>query len=213
MIDRTFGLADNLRNSTRSCHIQAERSGVIHKILQGNASHEAYISFLRNLLPVYQQLKQELERHRQISFIDKVADPNLFRSSAIISDLFALSGHEVLQRFPILPAAARYAERIALVSDTHPSGLIAHAYTRYLGDLNGGLIIIRLLSRSMQLTPECLTFYAYPGIDLESFKSIYRERFDLAGVDIVDTSLVLDEAVLAFELNIALSEAVDMAAT
>ena len=60
--------------------------------------------------------------------------------------------------------------------------LIAHAYTRYLGDLSGGQILQRLLARSLQLRPAELTFYDFPRFsDLDALKTDYRKALDQAG--------------------------------
>ena len=57
--------------------------------------------------------------------------------------------------------------------------LIAHAYTRYLGDLSGGQILQRLLARSLELRPSELSFYDFPRFsDLDALKADYRKALD-----------------------------------
>jgi heme oxygenase len=96
------------------------------------------------------------------------------------------------------------------VSNTRDgTGLIAHAYTRYFGDLSGGQILKRLLGRTLGLRPQELSFFEFPEIDdAEEFKQRYRRAIDDSGALINDVGAVAAEAVAAFELNIAVSEAV-----
>lgn len=191
-------------------HRQAERSGVVHAILHGSASQHAYALFLRNLLPAYQQLEAALDQHRDSAGVCHVARPEIYRSAAIASDLHALCGSRWRATLPLLGPAQDYADHIARAGAGSGIGLIGHAYVRYLGDLNGGRIIRRCLMRSLGLGRESLNFYAFPDIQaLERFKSAYRAGFDHAGREISDHPSVISEAVLAFQLNIAVSAAVD----
>ena len=60
--------------------------------------------------------------------------------------------------------------------------LIAHAYTRYLGDLSGGQIVQRLLAKSLGLRPEQLSMYDFSGFpDPAALKTEYRHALEQAG--------------------------------
>ena len=51
--------------------------------------------------------------------------------------------------------------------------------------------------------------YDFPDIqDLERFKPAYRASFDLAASEISDVQGVIEEAVIAFRLNVEVSAAV-----
>ena len=96
------------------------------------------------------------------------------------------------------------------LADGDPLPLIAHAYVRYLGDLNGGQILGAAAreDRSTYPTP-ALSFYEFPEIaDLRAFRTDYRAAFDIAGESIADRTGLLDEVVAAFEMNIEVSERV-----
>jgi heme oxygenase len=70
----------------------------------------------------------------------------------------------------------------------------------------------RLLARALALRPEQLSFYDFPEIDdAEQFKERYRRAINEGVASIVDVDRVAAEAVAAFELNIAVSEAVQQA--
>src|SRR5690606_27166383 len=56
--------------------------------------------------------------------------------------------------------------------------VIAHHYTRYLGDLSGGLAIGRILDRTFELEGRGLSFYRFDGVKAKLYKDGYRERLD-----------------------------------
>ena len=202
-------VSELLRDRTRDVHVQAERSGVIRLILRGEVSRHAYAVFLRNLLPAYCQLESGLERGRSTSWLGAIALPALYRKAALVSDLDSLMGAEWRRELPLFPESERYAERIAAAGEGAGYLLIAHAYTRYMGDLSGGQILRRILARSLELGPEALSFYDFPEIDdLESFKAAYRDAIDNADVPPAMRDVIVHEACEAFRHNIAISEAV-----
>ena len=47
-----------------------------------------------------------------------------------------------------------YVNRIQTISESKPELLVAHAYTRYLGDLSGGQILKKYCSKSYELKGE-----------------------------------------------------------
>jgi heme oxygenase len=194
---------------TRNLHLEAERSGIIRELLRGNASRNGYILLLRNLLPAYQAMEQGLARHRKTPGIGALAHYRLDRAPAIEADLVALCGEAWQHDIPLLPAGVHYARRITEAAQGNGARLIAHAYTRYLGDLSGGLILQRLLVRSLELRPAELSFYDFPKYsDLAALKAAYRDALDRAGALAGEQEAVVEEGALAFTLNIDLSCAV-----
>jgi heme oxygenase (biliverdin-producing, ferredoxin) len=206
---RPASLLDAMRERTRTLHVTAERTGIVAELLRGRGTRRAYALLLRNLLPVYEALEAELLRHEGTRAVGLIVRPELHRSAAIRADLAQLDAAGL----PVLPEAIAYVRAIqeAGAGAGHP--LLAHAYTRYLGDLSGGQIIKKILARSLDLPPESLSFYEFPDIaDLQRFKDDYREALEHAGAVMVEHGAVVEEAALAFTLNIALSEALQAAA-
>jgi heme oxygenase len=194
---------------TKTLHVEAERTGIIRDLLRGEASREGYILLLRNLLPAYREMEQGLERHRGSPMFAALADYRLDRMSAIESDLVALCGKDWKRDIPLLGAGEAYALRIATALEGDGARLLAHVYTRYLGDLSGGQILQRLLERSLQLRPSELSFYDFPRFaDLAALKADYRTALDQAGALAPDPQAVVEEGAIAFSLNIDLSCAV-----
>lgn len=204
-----IGLAAALRERTRALHVQAERSGMVREVLAGRASRHGYALLLRNLMPAYGRLEEGLERHRRAPGVHAFALPALYRARAIAADLEDLCGPAWPCALPLLPAGERYAGQVARAAAGDGSRLIAHAYTRYLGDLYGGQILRRILARSLGLGAPSLSFYDFPAIaDAAAFTAGYRDALDRAALEIEDCAGVVAEAALAFELNIAVSRAV-----
>ena len=204
------GVVTELYLRTKALHLEAERSGIVSDILRGQASLEGYTLFLRNLLPAYQALESALERLSGSPTLRTLSNYKLDRAAAIETDLLALSGPDWADRFPLLPEAISYQQRIFFAAnEDNGERLIAHAYTRYLGDLSGGLIMKRLLARSLAISDEQLAFYDFPGFsDLAALKKDYREELDRAGTAASIPEAIVEEGAIAFALNIDLSLAV-----
>lgn len=194
---------------TKALHLEAERTGIIRDLLRGEASREGYVLLLRNLLPAYREMENGFERHHGSSCLGGLANYGLDRAPAIEADLVALSGKDWQRDIPLLAAGDIYARRIAKAAEGDGARLIAHAYTRYLGDLSGGQILQRLLERSLELRPSELSFYDFPRFaDLTALKADYRKVLDHAGALASDPQAVIEEGAIAFSLNIDLSCAI-----
>ncbi len=197
--------------STKILHAEAERSGIIRELLRGQASREDYILLQRNLLPAYQALELGLERHRDKAALAALATYRLDRAPALEADLNVLC-HGDFSAVPLLPAGKAYAERIATCAEGDGARLIAHAYTRYLGDLSGGQILKRLLAAKPGLQQSELSFYDFPAYpDLDALKSDYRNAIDRAGSLAGSPQQIVEEGAVAFTLNIELSCAAQLA--
>ncbi len=203
---RPADLLDALRERTKGLHTQAERSGTVADILHGRATRADYVLMLRNLLPVYRELERKLADRSGSRALCGVARVELERATAIAYDLDRL--------FPdwptlaVLQATRDYVSAIEAASVGDGSRLIAHAYARYLGDLSGGQILKRLLQRSLDLPSGALSFFEFEAIgDIPAFKAEYRAAINRAGDEVGDFDAVVEEGARAFELNIALSTA------
>jgi heme oxygenase (biliverdin-producing, ferredoxin) len=204
---RSSSLPEALRERTLQLHSRAERSGVVADILRGRATLDDYGLLLRNLLPVYRTMEEQLEHHRGSPIVGGVARPEVYRAGAIEADLRSVGIYPGDER--LLPPANAYVNRILDASGGDGGRLIAHAYARYLGDLSGGQILKRLLARLPGLPDSALSFYEFPAIaDLGAFKLAYRAAIERAGNAMECFHAVVEEGAVAFELNIALSQAV-----
>jgi heme oxygenase len=198
--------SDHIRAHTHALHVQAEKSGIIRDLLTGRATRYGYALLLRNLLLVYRLMERGLQYHARTPGIGRLARPQMYRSAALKSDLGNVYGRTWRSALPLLPAGKRYARRIAEVSAGDGVALVGHVYTRYFGDLSGGQILGRILSRSLKLDDGSLAFYAFSGIaDTDAFKEVLRGDVDAIAMSISNPELIAEAAAEAFRLNIALA--------
>lgn len=185
---------NSIKIATRHLHSMAEQTGFIADILAGKATRYGLALLLRNLLPVYQILDSS-----------KFGGRFLARVDAIEADLRLLSPGIELD---LLPAGAAYAARLRSVVGEGDAGLIAHAYVRYLGDLNGGQTIHQRLLRSLGPVATQLGFHRFSSVgDYRAFAERYRDVLDRA-LRAAEFDTVAWEVERAFQLNITLSEAI-----
>ena len=208
-LDRPLGdpLSDRLKAHTRTHHQRAERTGVVRSIATGKVTPSVYRHYLRNLYPVYEALEQRLKKAGRSVDLSPLTAPAILRTPALRSDLEALAGPNWSSELTEVPACQRY---VADIETATLVGLIAHAYVRYLGDLNGGAVLRRLLKRTLQLPDRHLAFFAFPGIE---DKAVYTERVR-ARIDTILPASEYDQALTAaaaaFELTIALADQVSL---
>ena len=200
------GLALRMRNRVAGLHRRAERTGIVAALMTGSVTQSGYSLYLRNLLPAYQAMERALFRHRDRAAIAPFAQPALYRAEAIQADLDAIAPPGWRATLPLVPTAERYAARIAWAGDACADLLLAHAYTRYLGDLSGGQIMRARLQRLFGADFRATAFADFPAIaDVAAFKDGFRTALDEAGQAIRHPDRVVEEAAIAFEMNIQLS--------
>lgn len=206
------GLSDQLKARTLGLHREAERSGVLRDVLRGDVDRAHYAMLLRNLLPVYEALEHALDQPGRDPCLASLADPAVYRVAALRADVLHFDG-TVDDDLDLVPSAAGYAARIAACAQSGRwPGLIAHAYVRYLGDLNGGQILKRLIDRKLGLDGAGLSFYDFPmARDPRALALAYRDAIDRAGLHLEEVEPVLAEAESAFRFNIALGEEIKQA--
>jgi heme oxygenase (biliverdin-producing, ferredoxin) len=209
------GLADRLRRETRAAHAQAERAGIMRNILNGQVALFSYCTLLRNLYEIYAALEPALKRHATHACIAPVYLPALARSGALSADLRALYGARWVEGLEVMPAGHQYRQRVAEIAETRPALLVAHAYTRYLGDLNGGQILRRIVAHTLGLGAGAGTeFYAFPAVENPGATAQgYRDALDRIPVDEALADGIVLEAQHAFALHIRLFEELASAPT
>ncbi len=208
---QTNSLAAALRVGTKRAHRIVERVRFIRCFLSGVLDRTTYQHYLRDLHCLYQALEQELVDHLHHPAVGPLCLPILFRTSALADDLLTLHGtgwqHTLTASIP----AQQYAIHLRQLSQQNPHLLVAHAYTRYLGDLAGGQILRAFAKLALGLSDQQgLSFYDFPQIaDLAVMRDQYRRILDSLPLSSEQSAAVVTEAVRAFQMNQALLEAVD----
>jgi heme oxygenase (biliverdin-producing, ferredoxin) len=196
-------LATKLREGTKKSHSMAENTGFIACFLKGTVEKNSYRKLVSNFYYVYSAMEEEIERHRNHPVISKIYYPELNRKATLEQDLTFYYGANWRDLITPSPAAAEYVARIREVSNTAPELLVAHAYTRYIGDLSGGQILKGIAVRAMGLAEgEGTSFYEFKTIpDEKAFKAEYRQAMDSLPVDDATADRIVDEANDTFGLN------------
>jgi heme oxygenase (biliverdin-producing, ferredoxin) len=138
--------------------------------------------------------------------MSKVFFPELDRKLSLEQDLTYYFGSN--WRDQVAPSAAtkEYVARIHQVADQDPELLLAHLYTRYLGDLSGGQILKKIAQNAMNLNDgQGTAFYEFDRIpDEKVFKNNYRQAMDNLPIDEAKADLIVDEANDAFGKNMVM---------
>ena len=188
-----------MKEGSTAEHDAAEASPFVSELLAGRVNGHGYADYLRRLRVVYGALEDAMRARRDDPFVSAVYDPALERVPAIDADLEHWAPgttHQVES-----PAARAYRDRVATAS--WGGALVAHHYTRYLGDLSGGQAIGKILDRTFDLGGAGLAFYEFP-VRPKPYKDSYRARLDGLSLDAEEVDRAVDEVKVAFALNQAL---------
>jgi len=191
-------LSRKLKEGTKTAHTRAERSPFIRGFLRGQITRDQYTLLLGRLWYVYRAL--ETQPAVPSPFFNAGHAAFLARTPAIEDDL-EFFGASVPQSPST--AADRYAERIRHVVDHAPHLYVAHAYTRYLGDLSGGQALKRIVQKTFSLsTAAGASFYVFPQIPrIDAFKHAFRQQLDALVLTDAQHSEIVDEANVSFSLS------------
>lgn len=203
-VTSTGGFAAELAERTRPDHERAEQHPFVGELLAGRSDVGAYVRLLGQLHAVYRELEAAIDAHRDHPVVGRFADAALIRLPSIEADMEALAGPGwQADTIPVLPSAGRYRDRIRALAAEWPDGLVAHHYTRYLGDLSGGQVIQRMLQRHYGVDPASGgRFYEFDAIpSAKRFKDTYRQTLDSVAWSFEERDRIVGEASLAFRLN------------
>lgn len=201
-----------LKASTATIHDEVEHTTFMVDLMEGRLDAGAYALLLKQYTVIYTALEARSREFAEDPIFAPFYDANLFRTQRIHNDLEKLEATAAGQRrdtAPLIssgsdPAVTRSAEAYAdhLNRLTRPEQLIAHHYTRYLGDLSGGQAIGALMGRHYSVPAEALTMWDFTEVGkTKPYKDAYRGRLDEIGANGGDEQLVIDETTTAFNLN------------
>nr|YP_008965682.1 heme oxygenase [Porphyridium purpureum]ATJ02881.1 heme oxygenase [Porphyridium purpureum]BAO23658.1 heme oxygenase [Porphyridium purpureum] len=201
-------LAQELREGTTKSHSMAENVTFVKSFLSGVIDKKAYRTLVANLYFVYSAIEEEMYNNRMNPMINHIFFPELNRKESLEKDLEFYYGPNWPDQIQSSPATDIYIQRIHNIGRNQPELLIAHAYTRYLGDLSGGQILKKIAQNAMNLQGEAGTaFYNFDLIENEQvFKNTYREALNSIPVSKEATEKIVAEANIAFTLNMKIFE-------
>lgn len=199
----TSKLATQLREGTSKSHTMAENVNFIKSFLGGVIDKSSYTEMLSKLYFVYEAIENAMEENKEHDYIKPIYFSELNRTESLKEDLIFHYGENWLENITLSKATLDYVNRIKTVSKEKPELLVAHAYTRYLGDLSGGQILKKIAQRSMGLEgSKGLAFYEFNEVrDETQFKLNYKAALDSLPIKENEALQIIAEANIAFTLN------------
>lgn len=195
-------IAEIIRNASRPQHKEAENSSFIMDLMQGKLNLEAYAKYLTNLAWLYESLEAKVRSGSAFTSSEDIWDEKLVRLDAITQDLEALGVHDWKNTTSPSTAMTSYIEHINSLEGKSDFRLVAHHYTRYLGDLSGGQAIAALVGRHYGATSDQLNFYRFQQIDdIVRYKDSYRAALDSLEISSEQIEELVKEVQLAFAFN------------
>jgi heme oxygenase len=193
-------LALDLKEGTKVSHSAAENTKFVSSFLKGVVSRDNYKQLTANFYYVYRAMEEEIDKLDDFPLHDKL----LNRTHKLEQDLRYYYG--VMWRDKIQPSQStkNYVKRIQVIAQQTPYLLVAHHYTRYMGDLSGGQILASITKKALNLTTEGLKFYEFDIPNTKEYKDKYRQTLNDLNMSEVQTSMLIDEANYAFKLNMLL---------
>jgi len=200
-------LSARLREGTREVHGKAESTSFVSRLMAGELDRAAYADFAAQHYPIYLALEAASAAQRDDERGATLVFDELTRTPSLEADLEFLFGADWRTQIDILPETEAYAAHVREVG-SDLGAYAAHAYTRYLGDLSGGQIIKRMIQRHYGFGEEGVAFYTFQEIPkAKPFKDVYRERLDGLALDEAELEAAVAEAIVAFEHNTAVFQA------
>ena len=202
----SVNLAPMLREGTKKSHTMAENVGFVKCFLKGVVEKKSYRKLVTNLYFVYKTMEEEMAKLKNHPVISKIYFPELNRKESLERDLYFYYGANWREEIAISEAGQAYVDRIREVAASEPELLVAHCYTRYLGDLSGGQILKKIAQKAMNLNDgEGTAFYEFKDIpDEKEFKNKYRQAMNDLPIDRETAEKIVDEANAAFGRNMEL---------
>ena len=203
-----------IKEGTKKSHSAAENTKFVAGFLRGVLDKEQYRQLLTNFYYVYDTMEQRI-RESTDNLVSMISYPELERVNSLERDLRYYYGP--MWRDKQIPSEAcnTYCYRINEIAEKDPYLLIAHHYTRYIGDLSGGQILKGIASKALDNpVGEGLHFYDFPEIeDAKAWKDGYRLCLDNMDLDEQQKNAIITEANYAFKLNMYIFDEIQGSAT
>ena len=207
-------LAIRLKEGTKESHSAAENTKFVASFLRGVVDYEEYRKLLTNFYYVYDTMEQRI-RETEDPMVQAIKSEDLERKEAIERDLEYYYGPDWKEKQIPSEACNTYCHRINEIAEKDPYLLIAHHYTRYIGDLSGGKILKEIAARVLKPpVGKGLDFYEFPSIpNAKEFKNNYRSVLDNLDCDEQQINALITEANYAFRLNMYMFEEIQGSAS
>ena len=193
-----------LKEGTKKSHSAAENTKFVAQFLKGVLDPEEYRKLITDFYYVYDTMEKRIEETTcRSARVLKGWGAQLYRTSFLERDLRYYYGPMWREQLTPSEACNTYCYRINEIAEKDPYLLIAHHYTRYIGDLSGGQILKGIAENALQPPKgEGLHFYDFPMIeDAKAFKTEYKAVLDCLDFNEQEINALITEANYAFRLN------------
>ena len=187
-----------IKERTAAAHRRAESQAFIRSLMSGELNVRSLALMLEHLQPVYEELEAQLRLAQADPSVGLFDHRRLDRAVRLRNDLRGLG-----RRTAAVPGCATR-EYVAAVraSAASPQRLLAHHYTRYLGDLAGGQAIATLVERHYGLSRAQLSYFDFSDLgDLVHYRRQYRALLDLLPWSPTEQAEFITECEVAFDLT------------
>lgn len=212
---RMVDLSELLKEGTKEAHDRAENTQFVKDFLKGKIRKELFKLATTALYFTYSALEEEMDRNKDHPAFTPLYFPaELHRKEALTKDMEYFFGEGWEEQVQCSEATRKYVERIHYVGQNEPELLVAHAYTRYMGDLSGGQVLKKVAQRALKLpsTGEGTQFYLFKNVDnAQQFKQFYRARMNALDLSLKTKEKIVEEANKAFEYNMEIFNELDQA--
>lgn len=200
---RLEGLALMLDDGTRKSHSMAENTRFVAGFFKGLADPDSYRALLTSLYFVYEAMEKAMDNSTE-ERVKTLDYPSLRRVESLQKDMDFFYGEKWQEDIQPSPAAKAYVARIQEIAETKPYLMIAHQYTRYLGDLFGGQMMSNMARRSLSLeNGDGTHFYNFEDIpSAKDFITLWYTSLNELELTQQQKEEIVDEANLVFALNI-----------
>ncbi|QIM17262.1 DUF2470 domain-containing protein [Leucobacter insecticola] len=196
-----------IRESSWSDHSDSERATFMEDIMKGRGTKQDYTDLVAQHFFMYEALEAAADSVLGDPAFEGFHVPALVRLPSLEADLRYLMGDDWRDRITPTPATAAYVARIREVSEARwVAGIVAHHYTRYLGDLSGGQMIAKRVAKQHELSGEGVAFYDFAELgSIPAFKDDYRAALDRLGASLstAERADMLEEVRTAYGFNTA----------
>ena len=203
-------LSQALKDGTAIAHEAAESVHFVKNFIRGKIDRNLYALLVAQLFHVYTKLEDALDEHAPVHFAQCHYPKELRRTQTLQEDV---DFWHTTSKPPISEATQDYIDRLEYLSKEKPLLLLSHAYTRYLGDLSGGKVLARVARRALDLSKDDagLAFYHFEHVQsFKLFKDQYRSSLNALNLSDDQINDVVQEANVAFLLNMRLFEELDV---
>lgn len=210
---RDEGLALALDLGTRKSHSIAQNSAFVTGFFKGLSTKESFRALVTSLYFVYDAMETVFDE-ADSEAVKSLDDMELRRTESLQRDLRYFYGDDWESLIRPSPATVQYVKRVQEIAQESPKLLVAHQYTRYLGDLFGGQMMGGMATKSLKLEDGGVDFYTFEDIpQVTEYITDWYTRLNQLQLTEQEKMDIVDEANLVFDLNIGLLSELEGSAT